>query len=138
MNVLRESKTNKPGWFSDDDGSVTIMAVGIILMLLFVTSLFISAAAVFVAHTRAQTAADMAAIAGAYALNSGHVPQGIAGSDPCAVSFEVAKRNGFTVSECSQQDSDIRVQLADHKMFFGAVNVRARARAGLAIDEVKP
>ena len=116
----------------DETGGVTVLVAGVLVSIVALALIFFSAGTVFVTHTKAQTAADMAAVAGAYALNSGHgikVASETSGR-PCEVARVVANANEFKLARCFRSDRDILVQLTPRKMFFGVVNVSARARAG--------
>ena len=81
---------------------------------------------VLVAQRRVQAAADLAALAGASALQRG--------DDGCATAGTIARRNGATLRRCDVSDQELVVTLsrAGPRTLGRAVEVRASARAGPA------
>lgn len=78
----------------DDQGSSTVLAVSLgAAALTLVAGLGLGAQA-FLAHARADGAADLAAIAAADAA------RGITPGDPCEIAAETARRSGVEVTEC--------------------------------------
>lgn len=74
-------------------------------------------------QARADTAADLSALAGADALAAGS-------GDPCAVAAEVASRNDAVLSSCERRDWDILVQVSTEAPGIGSVSATARAGPG--------
>lgn len=95
-----------------EDGSGTVLIVGaglgIILLMLAVLGLLQAA----VGGSRAGTAADMAALAGADTI------RGLRTGDPCTVAAEVAARNGAELASCVPEAGTL------------SVLVKVRAEAG--------
>lgn len=87
-------------------------------VLLFVTLALVLCAGLVRAHRIAQSAADLAALAGARALT--------VGADGCAEAASVATANGATLTGCDLQGADVRV----------TVTVPAPAWPGLDADLV--
>jgi secretion/DNA translocation related TadE-like protein len=81
---------------------------------------------VLVAQRRVQSAADLAALAGASALQRG--------DDGCAAAGMVARRNGAALRHCAvdAQELLVTVSRAGPRALGRAVEVRASARAGPA------
>lgn len=100
---------------ADDRGSATIVNAGILVALVSLFAVIATAGALVVARHQAQTAADLAAVAGAYAL--------FRGLEPCAAAAEVAALNGASLGACRAEGRDV----------VAAASVRGReawARAG--------
>ncbi len=75
-------------------GSGTVLAVAAIGVLLVMTTAGLQLGAAATAAHRARTAADLAALAGASALQAGQ-------ADACARAAVVAQRNGAQVIDCT-------------------------------------
>lgn len=107
----------------DDAGVATVYAcLGIVLMLL-VTGLGLHLGAAALARQRAETGADLAALAGASKVLSG--PDVV-----CAAVVRVAVANGADVQSCSVVGTDVLVTVsarAGSGPFAGSANARARA-----------
>lgn len=86
---------------ADERGSATPFAVGVIGLLLFLGAALGVVGAVFVAHRTAQSAADLAALAGANALQ--------VSKDACAAAASTAERNDATLTSCEIADEDVTV-----------------------------
>lgn len=116
------SGTRRP----DQRGAATILVVSMAGLLLFVGVGLASAAALVVDHRRAQSAADLAALAGAGALGEG--------ADGCAAAGVVADRNGAAVVKCAQSGRTVQVEvLVDGPVLLGrSTSLDASARAGPA------
>lgn len=76
-------------------GSGTVLAVGIIAVLILLLSLTAVLGAAAAAKAQAQRAADLAALAAA------DTARGLAIGDPCTVAAEVAAQNGTALQECT-------------------------------------
>lgn len=88
---------------------MTNIVIGLCGMILaFVTAIGALSQA-FVAHSTAQAAADLAALAAADAA------RGLATGDPCESAKEVAERNGATLRDCrassAQQSAFVEVDV---------------------------
>jgi secretion/DNA translocation related TadE-like protein len=75
------------------------------------------------ARAEAETAADLASLAGADALAVAH-PQ------PCAVASEVAARNGAVLTGCEQRERDVLVRVEVAADPLPAAVARSRAGPG--------
>lgn len=91
------------GAVDDEVGSAAPFAVGVIGLLLFLGAALGVVGAVFVAHRTAQSAADLAALAGADALQ--------VSEDACAAAQVIADRNGATLQSCQIDDEDVTVSV---------------------------
>ncbi|MBJ8346043.1 Rv3654c family TadE-like protein [Antrihabitans sp. YC2-6] len=109
----------------DDRGGATILASFAILALVVVAAMILQVGAVVSARHRAQSAADLAALAAAGALDRGS-------ESACAAAQDVAGRMSVSVGSCAIEDWDAtvtvraRVELSN----FGVKEVEAIARAG--------
>ncbi|WP_265333826.1 Rv3654c family TadE-like protein [Nocardioides sp. Kera G14] len=81
-------------------------------------------AALVVDHRRAQSAADLAALAGAHALSRGE--------DACAVAAGLASANGSRLLTCAVSATDVRisVEVAGPHWLGQYADVAAVSRAG--------
>lgn len=79
----------------------TIVSAGAAAALISLCLVVVAAAGQVDAHHRAQVAADLAAVAGAYALYRGE--------DGCAAAGEVAERNGAALGTCTVSAPDLTV-----------------------------
>lgn len=108
----------------DERGSALplVVALGGLVMLIGLASAFTVATAV--AHRRAQAAADLAALAGATALQRGR--------DPCAAAADVGSRNGADRVECRLAGADVLVTARLRGPRFSGLGweLVGRARAG--------
>ncbi|HIY23022.1 MAG TPA: flp pilus-assembly TadE/G-like family protein [Candidatus Brachybacterium merdigallinarum] len=77
------------------------------------------------AQSRAATAADLAALAGADSLAVAHAA-------PCSVAGEVAARNGAQLVSCEQREWDVLVTVQVEAGPLPAMSTRARAGPGPA------
>jgi secretion/DNA translocation related TadE-like protein len=105
----------------DDRGSATVVAVAMVAVLLCVTGAGAYLGSVLVARHRAQSAADLAALAAAARL-----PSGIAAA--CADAVLVAREMRVTDPRCEVDGLDVVVTV-EVAVFFGGA-ARAAARAG--------
>ena len=83
--------------------SATLFAVAVVGVLVLVGAALGVAGAMVHAHRVAQSAADLAALAGAEALARG--------ADGCAAATEIATANGAVVDACAVDRLDVRVQV---------------------------
>lgn len=105
--------TGRP--LNDDRGYATVVSLGIILALVSLTGVVLTASGMVLATHRAQVAADLAAVAGAWAHAHGNTG--------CAAAIRTAELNNAELDSCQIQGSDLLVA--------AVVNGRtATARAG--------
>lgn len=112
MRVCREQGSALP----------VVVALGGLVMLVGLAAAFTVATAVD--HRRAQAAADLAALAGATALQDGR--------DPCAAAVDVGVRNGAEAVDCRVAGVDVLVTARLPGPRFSGVGweLVGRARAG--------
>lgn len=110
----------------DERGSAAPFAVGVIGLLLFLGAALGVVGAVFVAHRTAQSAADLAALAGADALQ--------VSGDACAAAATITSRNGATLESCeiAGEDVTVRVRVEGPRWLGQPGDPVAEARAGPA------
>ncbi|MGV9670336.1 Rv3654c family TadE-like protein [Gordonia sp. NPDC003504] len=115
------------GVVADEDGYATVVAAGVILAVLTVLLMVVHVGASVVARHRAQSAADLAALAAA-------VDQVGAAADPCASAREVIadQRSGAQLRMCSVRGGDVVVEVVVpiELGVFGSREAGAAARAG--------
>jgi secretion/DNA translocation related TadE-like protein len=106
-----------------EDGAGTVLAVAMMGLLVTVTVATSGVVGVVAAHRRAQSAADLAALAGASALQDG--------GDPCRQAGAVAQRNGAELRRCRVDDWDVSVTVVNRvRLPGGSMDLEARGRAG--------
>jgi secretion/DNA translocation related TadE-like protein len=110
-------------WRSPEDGAGTILAVAMMGLLVTVTIATSGVVGVVAAHRRAQSAADLGALAGAAALQEG--------SDPCQRAGAIARRNGSQLRSCRVDGWNVGVEVASTiTLPGGSLDLTARGRAG--------
>ena len=92
---------------ADEDGSILALGWAGLALTVVMLVLVVDLAAYLVASSRAQAAADAAALA-AVAVSD---PRGRSPGDPAAVAREVASANGATVVGCRCADGDTHVSV---------------------------
>lgn len=87
----------------DDRGSGTVLVIGILAVLIMVGAAAALVSGYAVAAHGARNAADLAALSGAQARQSG--------ADPCPVAADIAERNHVRLADCvvSGEDGDFVV-----------------------------
>ncbi|MFE6506966.1 Rv3654c family TadE-like protein [Nocardioides sp. NPDC057767] len=107
-------------------GSAAPFAIGVIGLLLFLGAALGVVGAVFVAHRTAQSAADLAALAGANALQISE--------DACAAASAVSERNDATLESCvtAGEDVTVTVRVEGPRWLGQPGDPVAEARAGPA------
>ena len=112
--------SSRPG----ERGAATVLVVALLGLLLLVGAALGVVGALVSAHRTAQSAADLAALAGAAALAHG--------AEPCAAAASVAAANGATVTGCVTDGPDVRisVQVAGPRWLGQTADLAAEARAG--------
>lgn len=109
----------------DERGAAVVVAIGLVVVLVFVAAVCVGTVAIVLAHRRAQVAADLASLAGAAALQGG--------GDPCAAASRIAARDDALVTQCDVNGPSLLVVTSvDLPPALGGGGVRARARAGPA------
>ena len=105
----------------DERGAASVLAVGVVGVLLALGSTLAVLGAVVVAHRAAQSAADLAALAGAAAR-----------TDRCDAATRVAQRNRASVTSCVAEGRDVRVTVTvPGPRWHGlGADLAATARAG--------
>jgi secretion/DNA translocation related TadE-like protein len=111
---------------SDERGAATVLVVAILGLLLFVGAALGAVGALVRAHRSAQSAADLAALAGAAALARGE--------DPCPAAAAVAAANGATTTSCAPDGREVRVavEVSGPRWLGQGADPTAEARAGPA------
>lgn len=107
-----------------DRGSASVFVVIGLAFSLFAGCAAATVGGLVVAHRRAQSTADLAAIAGAEAVGT---PR-----DPCAAADAVAAANGGSIEAChaTSRDVTLTVSVAGPELTGMLVRPRATARAG--------
>jgi secretion/DNA translocation related TadE-like protein len=113
----------------DARGAGTVLAVAMIGLLVTVTVAAAGVVGVVASHRTAQSAADLAALAGAAALQDG--------GDACAQAAEVADRNRASLTGCKVSGWNVAVVVTAHTASLpgGVLDLDARGRAGPAVGE---
>ena len=116
------------------EGSATILFVGVIAALMLIGSFFIGAGAVMAQKAQLQATADLSALAGADAWPVSALLLSTEASG-CLVARQVAEANSATLDSCIQDGFDTKVELSRQgEVLRIPVTIRARARAGPASD----
>jgi secretion/DNA translocation related TadE-like protein len=107
----------------DETGAGTVLAVAMIGLLVTVTVATSGAVGLVAGHRRAQAAADLAALAGAAALQDG--------GDACSRAGTVAERNGASLRRCRVEEWNVSLVVASSvHLPGGSIDLRARSHAG--------
>ncbi len=112
---------------ASERGSATLVTVAMMAVLLAMTLGGSIVGSAVLARHRAQSAADLAALAAAGQIGSGHQPA-------CAWATSVAAANGSRLTACTVAELDVivTVEVAVSLGRLGAGTARAAARAGPA------
>jgi secretion/DNA translocation related TadE-like protein len=106
-----------------EGGAGAVLAIAMMGLLVTVTVGTSGAVGVVASHRRAQSAADLAALAGASALQDG--------GDPCGRAAVIARRNGAELRQCQTRDWQVAVVVSrDVRLPGSAFALEARGRAG--------
>ena len=107
-----------------EDGAATVLAVSMLGLLVTVAVAAGGVVGVVAAHRAAQSAADLAALAGATALQDGR--------DACGQADEIARRNGAQLQGCRIKDWDVTVAVVvdTARLPGGVLDLEARGHAG--------
>lgn len=105
-------------------GSASVFVVIALALVLFAGCAVAVVGALVVAHRRAQSAADLAAIAGALAVGT---PR-----DPCAAAAAAAAANSALLESCraTSHDVTLTVSVSGPDLSVVPIRLRAVARAG--------
>jgi secretion/DNA translocation related TadE-like protein len=108
----------------DDRGAATLLTLAMAGVLLFVTAALGVVGGLVVAQRGSQAAADLAALAGASAIQQQR--------DACAAASEVATANGGRLVDCavSGQEVLVQVRVAGPAPAGRSFHLTARSRAG--------
>lgn len=116
--------TSVGGPSTGERGSATVHATFFIGLLTMVALVGAAVSALYVGQRRAASAADLAALAGASALQRGE--------SGCAAAGSIAGVNGAELVGCNTTGDELTVEVtvAVPTLFRGTFGVRAEARAG--------
>jgi secretion/DNA translocation related TadE-like protein len=120
--VLRRAAPRVP----DERGSATVLALVAAVLLAAATVVGVVLGALASLERRVESAADLAALAGAAAVRGA--------GDGCAAATEVAARNRAALGACTVHGDvlEVRAVRVVHLPVVGRVTLAARARAGPA------
>jgi secretion/DNA translocation related TadE-like protein len=109
---------------AEERGSASLPVIALLGLLMFLGAAMSFVAGVVADHRAAQSAADLAALAGAQSLQRGQ--------DPCAAASRIAAVNGASVRSCevSGEEVVIDVTVAARSYAGYSPDVTGRARAG--------
>ena len=109
---------------ASEDGAGTVLALAMLGVLVTVTVAAGGVVGVIGSHRAAQSAADLAALAGAAALQDG--------GDACQQATLVARRNHARVRECRVQEWNVAVVVVANtaRLPGGVLDLEAEGRAG--------
>jgi secretion/DNA translocation related TadE-like protein len=108
---------------ADEAGAGTVLAVAMMGVLVTFTVAASGVVGVVAGHRRAQSAADLAALAGAGALQEG--------GDACQHAGAIARRNGARLRGCEVDGWNVAVTVAATVRLPGSpIELEARGRAG--------
>lgn len=112
----------------DEQGAGTVLAVAMMGLIVTVTVAAAGVVGVIASHRTAQAAADLAALAGAAALQDG--------GDACAKAADVADRNRAQLDGCVVDGWNVAVVVTAQTSPLpgGVLDLRARGRAGPAVS----
>ena len=105
-------------------GAATLLAVSFLGVLVLVGSALAVVGGMVVAHREAQSAADLAALAGASAVTDGE--------EPCPAAARLAADNDARLQECTVDGPEVTVEVtvAGPRWLGQTHDLAARARAG--------
>ncbi len=123
---MRRVRRRRGDRWRGDSGAATVLVLACVLAVGATGALWLRVADAGLSRQRAETAADLAALAGAAAARS-------LAADPCVAAAEIAERNGANLESCVTSGGEIAVSVE----VSGVTSARAQARAG-APDEASP
>ncbi|MDQ0375172.1 Rv3654c family TadE-like protein [Cellulomonas humilata] len=104
-----------------DRGSGTVLLLALVAVALVVATLLGLLASAQLGRGRAQTAADLGALAGAARLLAGQP------GDPCPTAAEVVRRNGARLSSCTDEGAGVVTVRVLVRGAAGSATASARA-----------
>ncbi|GEL96824.1 Rv3654c family TadE-like protein [Cellulomonas terrae] len=105
----------------DDRGSGTVLLLALVAVVLVVAALLGLLGSAQLGRGRAQTAADLGALAGASQVLAGQP------GDPCPVAAEVVRRNGARLSSCTHEGAGVVTVRVVVRGAAGSATASARA-----------
>ncbi len=113
-------------------GAGTVLALAMTALLVTVALATVGVVGIVAAHRTAQSAADLAALAGAGALQRG--------GDACAQAARVAGRNATDLRSCQVEGWVVSVVVVANtaRLPGGVLDLEARGRAGPALSPPGP
>lgn len=105
----------------DDQGSGTVLLLALVAIVLVVAALLGLLASAQLGRGRAQTAADLGALAGASRLLTGQP------GDPCPAATEVVRRNGASLLSCTDEGAGVVTVRVVVRGAAGSATASARA-----------
>ena len=105
----------------DDQGSGTVLLLALVAVTLVVAGLLGLLGSAQLGRGRAQTAADLGALAGAARLLAGQP------GDPCPTAAEVVRRNGARLSSCTDEGAGVVTVRVAVRGSAGSATASARA-----------
>ncbi|WP_310961516.1 Rv3654c family TadE-like protein [Nocardioides terrisoli] len=108
----------------DERGAAAVFGIALVGLLVCFTVACCVVASVVSGHRRAESAADLAALAAARALQEG--------TDGCTDAARIASANGARIETCRVDGLDVvvTVRVAAARLFGAGLTLPARARAG--------
>lgn len=106
----------------DDRGSGTVLVLALVAVALVVAAMLGLLGSAQLGRGRAQTAADLGALAGASRLLAGGSP-----GDPCPVAAEVVRRNGARLTSCTDEGAGVVTVRVVVRGAAGSATASARA-----------
>jgi secretion/DNA translocation related TadE-like protein len=104
-------------------GSAAVLAVVLVTVLAAAALLVSSVGGVVADQRRVESAADLAALAAAGAVQAGH--------DPCFAAATSARRNGARLAACSLTGEEVTVRVTRRRVVLRhVVELSGRARGG--------
>lgn len=109
----------------DERGAGTVLALALTAVVALVAFAVAGVTALVAGHRLAQSAADLAALAGAQAMQIG-------GVDPCVRAEDVARRNGASLEVCRIDGWNLEVTVVRQspRLLGQVASLRARSHAG--------
>ena len=105
----------------DDQGSGTVLLLALVAVTLVVAALLGLLGSAQLGRGRAQTAADLGALAAASRLLAGQP------GDPCPTAAEVVRRNGARLSSCTDEGAGVVTVRVAVRGSAGSATASARA-----------
>lgn len=113
-------------WWRSDEGSASVLMLAVAATLVVLAVALGLLAQATVGRARAQSVADLSAIAAARAAQRSSVV-GVAGAEPCGLAAQVARHNGGTLTGCAESDGATVTVTATVPTPVGPARATARA-----------